>query len=165
MQSDRHIRIAGKIAIDLQGITIHTQQIFHPCIEQRSIEYAVDDVQADIVGYDGFLKEPTRREKALSELRPRNSRSLINLRNKIACPNDWVTPPAAEEGDIENIVDPTPEGAIYPVHINHVADGLEGKEGNADRQKYIQRLIGNVLRRYSLTELPQLMSNGMQDSP
>lgn len=38
-------------------------------------------------------------------------------------------------------------GLSYPVHINHVADGLEGKEGNADRQKYIQRLIGNVLQR------------------
>lgn len=63
---DRHIRIAGEIAIDLQGITIHTQQIFHPRIEQRGIEYAVDEIQTDIVGYNRFLEESTQDEESPS---------------------------------------------------------------------------------------------------
>lgn len=63
----------------------------------------------------------------------------VDLGNEISSPNNGTCHELGKERDEEEIVNPSPEG-LYPstVDINDIAHGLEGEEGNTDREKNVE---------------------------
>ena len=55
--TDSHVAVARKVAIQFEGITINGEKVFKACVETGIVENAVDEVFTDIVGDDGFLKQ------------------------------------------------------------------------------------------------------------
>ncbi len=52
----RHITIPRKVAINLQGITIDTHQIFQPRVQARIIKDTLYEIHTDIIGYDSLFE-------------------------------------------------------------------------------------------------------------
>jgi len=54
-QPDRHIGVAGKIAINLHGVAIGCHKIFKTSIAQRVIENTIDKVYRQVIGDNHFF--------------------------------------------------------------------------------------------------------------
>lgn len=138
----RHITVSGEVAIDLERITVHSKQIFHPAVELGIVEYAVYKVETDVIADDGLLEESDDDEvDAAAEHFVGDDKRLTYLRHEIARPDDRARHQLREEGYIKGVVEQTVERTdVSPIHIDGIAHALEGEETDAHRQENIVRL-------------------------
>ena len=57
------IGVTGKVVVQLQRVRVHRDQILRAGVEIRKIEYAIDQVPAQVVGDHQLLDQPQSDEK------------------------------------------------------------------------------------------------------
>ena len=136
-QPDSHVGIAREVAIDLQSVAIDAHQVLEAGVERRCLEDAVDKIEADIVRDHRLLHQAAEdEEKSLAKRLAGHQRIAVDLRDEITCPHDRSRHQLREEGDVEEVIDPSPERLDPPpIDIDHVADALEGEERDTDGQE------------------------------
>ena len=83
-QTDSHITVAGKVAINLKGIAINAEKVLQTRIKSRIVKNAFHKIDADIVRNNSLLEQSAHNEKdSLPEHLRRNKQRTANLRNKI----------------------------------------------------------------------------------
>ena len=121
-QTDGHIAVAGKIAIDLQRIAIDSHQILHPRIEAGIVEHPLHEVQADIVGDDRFFEKAAhQQEDAPTEHLVGNKQRTTYLRDEIAGTHNGTCHQLRKERDVEGIIQQTRQRLdVAPIDINGI---------------------------------------------
>ena len=147
--SDSHIAVARKVAVNLKGKTVDSEQILQARIERRVVENSLDKVDAYIVADDCFLEQSgNNQEQSFAKCFTSNNHLSVYLRNEITRPYDWSGNQLREEAYEEGIVEQTVERLqLSSVHIDCVAERLEGEERYSDRQHDIERFevsAGNI---------------------
>ena len=135
--ADGHVGIARKVAVNLEGVAIDGKEIFESAVQVGLVENTLDEVDADIVGNDGFLEESgddvedTRAKHGIGD-----HERAANLWDEVAGTNDGACHQLREETDVEGIIEQPVEGLdVASIDIDGVTQRLEGEEGNAHRQE------------------------------
>src|SRR5699024_4842897 len=139
-ETDGHVRIAGKVAVNLERIAVNPHQVLEAAVKHRVVKHAVHEIDADIVRQNRFLHESRHdEEQSPAEHFPRHAeRILSDLRNEVARPHDGPGNELGKEGEVEEIVEPTGQRLqLPPVYVYRIAHRLEHEERNADRQKNV----------------------------
>ena len=140
--TDRHVRIAREITVDLYAVAVKAEEHLPAGEERRVVEDAVDEVLGNIVGDDRLLKETDEDEEhALCEHLTADMKGLADLRPEVSRTGDRTCQEGREETDIESIVEERfHRFYLLPVDIHDIGNGLEGIETDADRQEDVPRL-------------------------
>ena len=148
-KSDSHVTVARKVTVYLQGISVNPKQVFQSGIQSRIVENTLHEVHADVVRNHRLLEQTAHdKEDALTEHLGRDGQGPADLRNEIAGTHDRSCHQLREERHIESIIQQTGQGfQITPVHVDGIAQRLEGKERNPYRKEYVQRLEPSVPQR------------------
>ena len=137
--ADGHIGIAGKVAVDLQGVANHRHGDAQAIVGRRGSEYRVHR-HADAVGQDHLLGQAgdkpghTQINIVLSDpVEP------IQLGQKVVGLDNGAGGDLRKEGDVSRQLYKVPlRGYRALLHIQQVAHGLKQVEGNAQRQNDVQ---------------------------
>ena len=140
---DRHIRVARKIAIDLNAVEQYPGDDRFSGVGRRIIEDLIHE-RRNIVGDAGFLDE------AQHEQHQRRLDRHIGpypgapeLGQEVRRAHDRTRHQLRKEGDVQRHIGEARLGAnMLAAHIDHVAHRLEGVEGNPDRQDDVDRRMG-----------------------
>lgn len=141
-QPDGHVAVAAEVAVELNGITIQPQQVFNTRVKAWIVEYAVYEIEADVVGDDGFLEKAYENEvNASPEHVAGYSQGLANLRDKVARPYDGACYQLWKERHEESIVEQRGQrGEFAPIYVNGIAQALKGEKTDAHGQEDVPRL-------------------------
>ena len=134
-QADGHIRIAGEIEIDLEGEGDGPQPgVRHG--EGGGIHGLVHVPQGSYgVGQDDFFPQALDEAPHAGGEGGTGDPPVGELRRDIPVPHDGPGDELGEEGDEGAEADVIPLGLhLAPVHVDGIAHGLEGIEGDADGQ-------------------------------
>ena len=141
-QTNRHIAIAAKVAIQLHGIANQTEQILHTGIAKRIVEHTVHKVDADIVANHRLLKQANH-----NQIHAHRNHAVVDherftdLRCKVAGTHNRASHQLREERHIERIVEQRIERTQFAtIHIDGVTQALECEETDAHRQENVPRL-------------------------
>ena len=143
-QAYRHVAVAREVAIDLQSISIGTQQVLQSAELHGRVEDPLHKVDADVVADDSFLEQACdHKPESQSQHLARNLDGTVHLRDEIAGAHDGSCHQLGEERHIEGIVEQVVDGLyLTPVHVDGVAQRLEGEERYAHGQEYLQVVPG-----------------------
>ena len=121
--TDSHIAIARKVAINLQGVAIHSHQILYARIKRRVIEDALYEVDTDIVGYHRLLeKTGNNEEDTPPEHLLRYKERLPDLRNEIPRTHNRPGYQLREERNVKSVIKQVRQRLdSFPVHIDGIA--------------------------------------------
>ncbi len=131
-----NVRIAREVCIDLQGVHEERHQIFKAGEQLRIVKHSVYEVYRQIVTQHDLLDQSVQYPEYGNAEHPSRKEILaIKLRNEITGLDDRTSNQLRKETDIETKVQQIPYGLDEAfVDITGVADGLEGKERDTDRQ-------------------------------
>ena len=138
-QADGHIRISRKIIVNLEGI----------CQSRRPGQAAGDISRRKLIDMVSASSQHIRKKNLLSETdhKPADAGSClfqrhpssVNLVADILVLDDRSRDQLREEGYIEGQLQHISlHGALAAVDINNIRKCLEGKERDADRQRYVE---------------------------
>ncbi len=146
-ETDGHIGIPGKIKVDLKGIKQHLQPL------QSRGKAAGGQVKQDIriipegIGQDHFFRKAVA--ETFDTVSPfcQGRLALIDLGCNIPVFDDGTRNELRKQGNIkQDLPEILLRIHIPPVNIDHVAHGLKGVEGNAERQRDLRRRENLFLR-------------------
>ena len=177
--ADSHVRIAREVAVDLQGVAVDARETLETRVEQRFVEDAVDEVERDEVGDDGFLEQTAQNQKdARAEHFARHHhRILPDLGDEVARPHDRSRYQLGEEREVEQVVEPIVQRPQAPaVDVDGVAHRLEDEERNADGQEDVleleeslaEKLVGYLDEEVGVLEVgqhPQIDGGAQRHEP
>ena len=136
-KADGHVGIAGEIVVELQGVG-HTAEPGHGRgdLPGRGEAEARLPGEGEVVGEEDLLAEAAQKAadallKALLGDLP-----LADLGGDAVVADDGARDELREEGDVEPEIEHTAlHLGLAAVHVDAVAHGLEGKEGDADGER------------------------------
>ena len=137
---DGHVRIARKVAIDLDTVEQHAGDHLR---RRKGGRVGKNDVHIlrNIVRDTGLLDEADQEQRqagAHADISPFTGG--IHLRNEFRCANDRPGDQLRKEGDIEGHIKERPARAnVAAMDIHHVGYGLKRIETDAHRQNEVQR--------------------------
>lgn len=103
--ADGHVAVATEVAVDLHGITIHTQQIFEATVESGVVEDAVDEVETDVVADDSLFEQSDHDEvDATGEHLAGDDDGFAYLWGKVGGAHDGAGHELGEERYVEGVV-------------------------------------------------------------
>ena len=140
-RTDRDVRVAREVAIDLHRVRVDAHEHFEAREVLGTIEDAVDQMNRELVRKNHFLHEPERDQKqTFASGLACQRRHRFELRKQITRTNDGTRNQMREERDEEQVTEiASMRGQIAAIHIDHVAHRFEREERNADgRQKNAQ---------------------------
>ena len=138
--ADTNVAIAGEITINLYGIAKDAHHALETRIGWRTRENPVV-VLRNVVGYYTFLEKSDHyKPQSHVEASLRNGRGFSNLWQQHMGSGDRSGQEQREEREIEKKLEERDfHREPATIHINYIADGLEGEERNADGQRYFQQ--------------------------
>ena len=127
------VRVAGEVGIHLQGIAEQGAQVLEAAVQKRILKDAVGEVHGQVVGQDELL------EKAVHDPEDGNAKpaaaqviGLVELLNEFYGAHDGACYQLREKAQIEaKIQEIFHRLNLFPLHVHHVAHGLECEEGDA----------------------------------
>ena len=137
----RHITVARKVEIDLQGIAQHHEDRTEG-IQLRNIGIAYRNNLGKGIG-DQYLFRKTK-GKGIQSLSKVGKQYLFTFRilklgNQLTVVNDRTRRNAWEKGNISQIIRKTISRTIFPVAVYSIGDLLEGIKTDTKRQKKLHR--------------------------
>ena len=140
-QADGHVRIAGEIIVNLEGI----------CQSRRPGQAAGDISRRQLVDMVGASSQHVGKKNLLSETDHKAADagscllqghlSAVDLIADILVLDDRSRDQLREEGYIEGQLQHISlHGALAAIHVNYIRQGLEGKERNSNGYSPIQSL-------------------------
>jgi len=140
-ETDSDIGIAGEIAVDLQSVTIHGQEVFHSGEELGTVEDAVHKVDADIIRDHAFLDEAgENQDKRSGDLVFVEFQLFTDLRDKPGGPHDGPRYQLGEKShEKHEVFKALKRLELAEVDIHRVAHRLEGEEGDPHGQENIHQ--------------------------
>ncbi len=135
-----HVAVAGEVAIDLQGVAIHPQQVLHAGIEGRIVENALHEVHADVVGNDGFLQESAHEEEDTAAKHiGRDAQGTADLWQEVAGTDNGAGHQLRKERHVEGIVEQAAQGSeLTSIDVEGITQRLEGEKGDAHREEDVE---------------------------
>ena len=137
--ADGHVRIAGEVVINLQGV----EQRRRPGIQRahllrREGEQTVCGDRQHIGKNHLFAQAVNKAPEALCEIL--SSRvSILNLRLDVDVAHNRARDQLREEGDVQHQIQQVLlDFDLSSVQVNDIAHGLEGEEGDADGKRNIR---------------------------
>ena len=142
----RHVGVAREVAVNLEGVAIDGKEILESTVEVWLVEDALDEVDGDVVGDDGFLEESRDDEEdACAEHLVGHEQGATYLWDEVTCPHDRTCHELGEKRDVEGIVEEPVEGTyVATIDIDGVTQRLEGEETDAHRQEDVTRLPRHI---------------------
>jgi hypothetical protein len=144
--ADRHVRVAGKVEVDLHRVGERTA----PCLAHREQSFigrgGVEDAGGDardVVCDDDFLEQADQQDGgADGGIDPAVVAPGLahELRHHLLVVDDRPGDELGEEGDEEQVVGEVVFAGLAAVGIDEVGDLLEGEEGNAERQHDVRQV-------------------------
>ena len=157
-QADRHVGVAGEVAIDLGRVGVGRHQRVRRRVGLRHREDGIHDRPREEVGDHHLLdqaqgdeRQARRDGNAIGVARARE------LRQELARPHDRPGDEVWEEAQVDGRVDRLRGRDKPPLDVDDVGDGLEREEADPDRQRDRQQgqrhperhrveRVGDVLR-------------------
>ena len=137
--ADGHVAVTAEVAIYLQSVAIKSQQVLKPGVQRWVLKYAVNEIQADVIAYHGFLEKADHyHEHAPGYHGIAHVQLPPYLRGEVARPHNGAGNELREERYVESIVDKARKRLkTATVDIYRIAEALERKEAYAYRQEYV----------------------------
>ena len=135
----RHVRIAGEVAVELDKIGVGAQHQRARAVGRGGLVHRVDE-GSDVVGDDDLLEKAEEHDlQAGLEVFEGDVPLLPQLGEKVPGLDDGARHKLREEGNIEGQAEEAPLRLELPaVHVDGVAQRLEGIEADAHRQDDLQ---------------------------
>mgnify|MGYP003672315327 CR=1 FL=1 len=139
--ADRHVRIGREVTVDLDRIAIdggdHVQRPVGGGIEEDRI----DQTDRQFRGDHRLLEQaPDDQQQAVGRHLARQARRPVELRQQVRGPHDRSRHQMREEAHQQHhIQQRARHRRLAPIHIDHIADALEGEEADPDRQDHLQQ--------------------------
>ena len=135
-KADGYVSIAREVGIDLEGIDKESHEVLKAREEVGIVEDTIDEIHGKVVAQDDFLEQTIHNpEDGDAEHTAGEEVAAVELGDEVAGLDDGTCHELGEEADIETeikeVADRTDKSLI---DICRIADGLEGEEGDADRQ-------------------------------
>lgn len=129
----RDVRVAGEVGIDLEGVAEQGGEVLETGVQERIPEHPVTEVHGEVIGQDELLHQAVHDpEHGDTEPPAAQVVGLVQLREELRGPDDRAGHKLREEGQEEAEIQEIMDGFhLLPLHVHHVADGLEGEEGDA----------------------------------
>ena len=147
------VGIGGEVAVDLEGEGRCGHQEGAPALALGGV---VDGVHQhrQVVGDDHLLEQaPHHRGHPRPQVLVPEGVVLLELVEDVPRPLDGPGHQLGEEGDEQGVVEEVPLGGhVLPVHVDGVAQGLEGVKGDAHRQQHVQQ--GHVHGKAQIVQPP-----------
>ena len=134
------VRVAGEVAVDLEGERINAEQHVHAGRRAARLEHLVGQ-RREVVGHED-LQEVTPRDqpRSVAQLRRRDPARGVDLREQCRGPENRARHQVGEVGDEDGEVDEvTRRRNLPPVDIDHVAHRHERVERDADWEQHSHR--------------------------
>ena len=141
-----HIGITRKIAVNLQGISIHPKQVFEAGIKPRVVENPIHKIAADIIGNNSFFKQANANQKnSFTKIRLAHKRRFANLWQENGCPYDRASHHLREKcnkkSKFGNVLN---RCYVAAVNVDSITQALKSEERNTHRQENVERVKGLV---------------------
>src|SRR5215211_5392760 len=139
-QPDRHVRVAGEVAVDLRGEAVDREQDLRARVGEGVVEDRIHDASRKLVCDDGLLDEAAGyQEQARSgQNAPRVARHA-QLGEQLVRPHDRSCDEVGEEGLQDRHVAERGRTGVAAIDVDDVGDRLEGEERDPDRQDDLQQ--------------------------
>ena len=128
------VNAAGKVHVQLQGIQQHGDGQGGAAEGIVAVQHGLQRNQGPVRNHQLLEIAPEHQHAAVLEAGKVEVVGLIELVCQLVVQADGALDDLGEEGhkqgDFEEV---TLRGHLFPVHIHHIAHGLEGVEGNAQR--------------------------------
>lgn len=134
--ADGDVGIAGEVGIYLQGVEQQGGEVFERGIQQGVLKHTVDKRDGQPVAEDKLFAEAVENpEDGDAELASAEEEGFVELGNELVGTYDGTRHKLGEESGVETEVEDIVGMAHFAlVHIDNIADVLEGEEADADRQ-------------------------------
>lgn len=144
-KSNGHVAIAGKIAVNLNGVAVYSHQVHESGIQFRIVEDTVHKVHTNVVGDHHFFKQPIHdQEHSTSKLGGGELEGFVNLRNEVGGTHNRTRNKLGEEGhEKTEIKDALSRFQLTPINVDGITQRLEGVERNSYRQSNVEDKISS----------------------
>ena len=134
--ADGNVGIAGEVGIYLQGVEQQGGEVFERGIQQGVLKHTVDKRDGQPVAQDKLFAEAVENpENGDAELASAKEEGFVELGNELVGTDDGTRHKLGKESGVETEVEDIVGMAHFAlVHIDNIADVLEGEEADADRQ-------------------------------
>ena len=131
--TDGDVGVSGEVGIHLQRVSEKSHEVFKTGEKQGIVKYAVDEVHGNVVAENNLLCQTVQNpEDSDAKLSASQEIGLVELRNELAGTHNGTCHQLREEADVETEVQQISHRFYLAfVHIDGVADHLEGEERNA----------------------------------
>ena len=129
---DGDVRVAAEVGVDLHRVAVDGQQDLGGGVLPRDAEHGVDDGGGDVAGDDHLLEQPPPDEqRGPRGVAGQEGAGDVQLGQELGGAHDRSRHQVGEERQVDGEVQPPPGGQGAAVDVHHVADGLEGEEGDS----------------------------------
>ena len=138
--ADRHVRIAGKVEVDLQRVGHNRQRHGRRIERQRRREYLIDEHRQVIRQHDLLEHAPREQVQPAPDGGASRAAVLLELRQEVRRLDDRSRDQLRKEGDVQRKAHQVAaDGQLAAIDVDRIAQALKGVKRDADRQDDAQR--------------------------